>query len=84
VVNNLNATFYAFVNDNRRGEHDIENLWRVFKAEIDLSAIDNEENRKTFIEAFNSTVVQFGLGWKLTMGLYWVRPFDFDCVEKLV
>ncbi|MBQ3301021.1 MAG: AAA family ATPase [Eggerthellaceae bacterium] len=77
VLNNLNATFYAFVGDDRRGEHDIDNLWRVFEAELALAASDTAENRRLFVEAFNDTVVQFGLGWKLTMGLYWVRPLSF-------
>lgn len=77
VLNNLNATFYAFVGDDRRGEHDIDNLWRVFEAELALAASDTAENRRLFVEAFNATVVQFGLGWKLTMGLYWVRPLSF-------
>lgn len=77
VLNNLNATFYAFVGDDRRGEHDIDNLWSVFETEIELAANNTDENRKAFIEAFNATVVQFGLGWKLTMGLYWVRPHTF-------
>lgn len=77
VLNNLNATFYAFVGDSRRGEHDIDNLWRVFEAELVLASDDSEENRSAFIEAFDTTVIQFGLGWKLTMGLYWVRPLTF-------
>lgn len=77
VLNNLNATFYAFVGDSRRGEHDIDNLWKVFEAELALAADDNVENRKVFAEAFDDTVTQFGLGWKLTMGLYWVRPLSF-------
>ena len=77
VLNNLNATFYAFVGDDRRGEHDIDNLWRVFEAELALAASENAESRRLFVEAFNATVVQFGLGWKLTMGLYWVRPLSF-------
>ena len=54
VLNNLNATFYAFVGDDRRGEHDIDNLWRVFEAELALAADDNAENRKSFVEAFNN------------------------------
>lgn len=77
VLNNLNATFYAFSDDERRGERDIDNLWRVFEAELALSAEDDELNRKAFVEAFDDTVGQFGLGWKLTMGLYWARPHDF-------
>ncbi len=77
LLNNLNATFYAFIGDDRRGEHDIDNLWRVFEAELALAADDNAENRKAFVEAFDDTVTQFGLGWKLTMGLYWARPLSF-------
>ena len=77
VLNNLNATFYAFSDDERRGERDIDNLWRVFEAELALSAEDDEPNRKAFVGAFDDTVSQFGLGWKLTMGLYWARPHDF-------
>lgn len=77
VLNNLNATFYAFVGDDRRGEHDIDNLWAVFAAEIALATNDIESNRDAFVDIFEKTVVQFGLGWKLTMGLYWVRPHTF-------
>lgn len=82
VLNNLNATFYAFANDNRRGEHDIDNLWRVFDAELALAADDNVENRKAFVKAFDATVTQFGLGWKLTMGLYWARPHNFISLDS--
>ena len=74
VLNNLNATFYAFVNDKRRGEHDIDNLWSVFEAELALADEDNAANRVAFVEAYGKTVSQFGLGWKLTMGIYWARP----------
>lgn len=82
VLNNLNATFYAFANDDRRGEHDIDNLWRVFETELALAANDSEENRKAFVEAFNATVTQFSLGWKLTMGLFWARPYDFVSLDS--
>lgn len=82
VLNNLNATFYAFANDDRRGENDIDNLWRVFEAELALAADDNEETRKAFVEAFDTTVIQFTLGWKLTMGLYWARPYNFISLDS--
>lgn len=77
ILNNLNATFYAFSNDSRRGEHDIDNLWRVFEAEIALADNDTSANRDAFIVAYNEVIPQFGLGWKLSMGLYWARPFRF-------
>jgi 5-methylcytosine-specific restriction protein B len=77
VLNNLNAIFYAFSDDDRRGEKDIDNLWLVFEAGLALSSEDDEKNRGSFIEAYNAAAGQFALGWKLTMGLYWVRPYDF-------
>ena len=82
VLNNLNATFYAFANDERRGEHDIDNLWHVFEAELVLAADDSEENRKAFVDAFDAAVIQFSLGWKLTMGLYWARPYSFISLDS--
>lgn len=82
VLNNLNATFYAFSGDDRRGEDDIDNLWHVFEAELALAADDNEETRKAFVEAFDTTVIQFTLGWKLTMGLYWARPYNFISLDS--
>ena len=81
-VDNRNATFYAFTGDARRGEHDIDNLWWVFEAELELANSDNAENRKAFVRAFDTTVVQYGLGWMLTMGLYWTRPFSFVSLDS--
>lgn len=77
VLNNLNATFYAFAGDRRRGEHDIDNIWRVFETGIALADNENDANRGAFIEAFNAAVTQFTLDWKLTIGLYWARPLFF-------
>ena len=41
LLNNLNATFYAFIGDSRRGESDIDNLWDLFEAELALADADN-------------------------------------------
>ena len=82
VLNNFNATFYAFSDDDRRGENDVDNLWRVFEAEVALAADDSEANRKAFVDAFDATVIQFSLGWKLTMGLYWARPYSFISLDS--
>ncbi len=82
VVNNLNATFYAFGSDSRRGKSDIDNLWRVFEAELALAGDDNESTRESFVAAFETTIVQFGIGWKLTMGLYWTRPLRFISLDS--
>lgn len=82
VLNNLNATFYAFVADSRRGEHDIDNLWDVFEAELALVADDSVNTRTAFVEAFERAIVQFGIGWKLSMGLFWTRPAYFVSLDQ--
>lgn len=82
VLNNFNATFYAFSDDDRRGAADISNLWRVFEAALALSGNDTEETRQTFAQVYDATRGQFSLGWKLTIGLYWVRPFTFISLDS--
>ena len=77
VLNNLNATFYAFSNDGRRKSGDIDRLWALFEAALAYADLHNEENREPFIKAFDGVRGQFGLSWKLTMGLYWTRPYAF-------
>lgn len=77
VLNNLNATFYAFTGDGKRGRYDIDNLWDVFETGLVLADDDTDTHRKEFVDAFERAVVQYIVGWKLTIGLYWARPFYF-------
>lgn len=82
LLSNLNATFYAFVGDHRHGEHDIDNLWRVFEAQLALARTDNEQTRAEFAAAYNDAIGQFSLTWKLSMGLYWARPLRFISLDS--
>lgn len=77
VLNNLNATFYRFIDDPERGEHDIENLWNVFEAAIAFADNATDENKRAFITAYDLVKDLKGNRWKLTMGLYWIRPYKF-------
>lgn len=77
VLNNLNATFYRFVGDPDRGEHDIDNLWSVFTAAIAYADNTSATTRETFISAFDVVKDLKGNRWKLTMGLYWARPMQY-------
>lgn len=77
LLNNLNATFYLFVEDHRRGEHDIDNLWRMFEAQLALALTDDARTRAEFIAAHSDAIGQVGLSWKLSMGLFWARPLRF-------
>lgn len=82
LLNNLNATFYAFTDDRRRKDGDIDHLWALLEAEVELASHGGEAARTRFVSAFDGTVHQFGLGWKLTMGLYWARPRRFIALDS--
>ena len=77
VLNNLNATFYRFSDDPERGELDIDNLWKVFEDAIVYANSETIDNRNAFIEAYDIVKDLKGNRWKLTMGLYWIRPYKY-------
>lgn len=82
LVNNLNATFYAFVDDSRRREGDIDNLWSVFERGLALARDDNPVARDSFCKVFDRASTQFGVRWKLTMGLFWACPSYFISLDS--
>lgn len=73
VLNNMSATFYYFSGE--RGEHDIDNLWALFK--VAISYADTQEHEKEFAKAFDLVVSQKGVSWNITMGLFWIRPLTY-------
>ncbi len=83
VLNNLNATYYRFMGDPHRGENDIDNLWDTF--ELALACADRTDGNRAargeltqkFARAYDSCHSIAGVGWKLSMGLYWIRPNVF-------
>lgn len=77
VLMNMNATFYRFTGDMHRKGDDIDNLWNVFSTCVTYSDSPSEQTRKDFITAYDNVFEQFGVGWRLTMGLYWARPYSF-------
>lgn len=75
VLNNLNATFYRFGDE--RDPQDIDNLWTLFEAAIAYADDNSSNNRQSFVEAYDQVKDLKGNRWKLTMGLYWIRPFKY-------
>lgn len=58
-------------------ENYIENLWNLFEAAINYADNKNSENREAFIKAFNLAKDIKGIKWYLTIGLHWIRPFNY-------
>lgn len=75
LLNNQRSTYYWFMGE--RGEYDIDNLWKVFLAALDYADTNSEENKSLFVKYYDMAIKQKGVKWNLTMGLYWIRPFNF-------
>lgn len=69
------STFYLF--KDKRRIHDIDKLWDIFATAIEYSDNNNQYNRKKFIKSYNNLQGQKGIKWNLTMGLFWIRPYDY-------
>ena len=75
VLNNLKATYYGFKDD--RQVADIDNLWGLYESAINLAEKDDEANREIFTKWYDTVHDQLGIRWNITMGLYWIRPYEF-------
>lgn len=77
---NKDSWFFRFEKDREPEEIDI--LWEIFEKAIELSSSKDKENRQPFITAYNKAAQRSGLGWKLTIGLYWIAPWNFPTLES--
>ena len=81
VVNNQRTWFFAY--SELRGDGDIDALWRVFAAALRFADDDTPESRAELVEAYDQALEVKGVAWNLSMGLYWVRPWDFVPLDKM-
>ena len=75
VLNNMAAAFYAF--EGTRGINDIDNLWDVFEVALALAKTKSQADRERFCHVYDKALTQPRVKWNLTMGLYWIRPYDY-------
>lgn len=74
VLNNMRAWFFGGSND--RKEDDIDNLWNLYEIAMQYSENSNDY-RQAFIDSYNKVIDQHGILWNITVGLYWIKPFDY-------
>ena len=60
-----------------RSPKDIDNLWELFESAIELSRDNNQKDSEKFEDNFNQVIGQYGVHWNITIGLYWIRPWDY-------
>ncbi len=75
VLNNQKATFYWFKGE--RKQHDIDNLWTVFKSALEYADTHSSESHEQLIHSYDVALMQKGVKWNLTMGLFWIRPMEY-------
>ena len=79
-VSNQQSLFYDF--KDRRDENDINNLWRLFNIAIKLSDDDSPDLKNEFVLVFDKVKSQRLIPWKITQGLFWIRPNFFVSLDR--
>ena len=80
VLNNMNSWFFG--DEEHRKEDDIDNLWEMFKATINLAEDYTDINKERFINIYDKVIQQHGIQWNITFGLYWIRPWDYLTLDN--
>ncbi|RPI71314.1 MAG: hypothetical protein EHM38_04055, partial [Geobacteraceae bacterium] len=79
VLNNQRTWFFGY--SYKRQPDDIDTLWEVFAQAIAFAESDDAEARSAFATAYDKATESWGVGWNLTMGLYWIRPWYFPTLD---
>ncbi|MDX2374897.1 hypothetical protein NJD71_12290 [Psychrobacter sp. PP-21] len=82
LVNNQSAWFFGY--SYKRQSDDIDNLWEVFARAISFADLEDgdEEVFAHFADAYDTAMEVYGVAWNLTMGLYWIRPWNFLTLDS--
>ena len=80
VLNNQRSWFFGF--ENKRKPDDIDTLWEIFAEAIRFAESEDVEARASFIKAYDNATQRFGVGWNITMGLYWIRPWNYPTLDS--
>ena len=80
-LNPLKSWFFGFAND--RKPDDIDTLWEAFAQAIAFAGeSDDADVRSAFVAAYDKAAQRLGVGWNLTMGLHWIRPWNFPTLDS--
>lgn len=80
VLNNMQSWY--FEGEVERKPDQIDTLWEVFAIALRFADGDEAGIRAEFESAFDRAMSQPNVGWKLTFGLYWARPWSFVSLDR--
>ena len=75
VLNNQKSWFFAYEFD--RKVTDIDSLWDLFEFAVLYADGDDDTLYKSFKESYDKTTEVKNVGWNISMGLYWIRPWSY-------
>lgn len=82
LLNNQMSWFFGF-NEKRQTE-DINNLWEFFEFAIQYADQDKPEDLdEKFADLYLKVSSQHCVGWNLSMGLFWIRPWHYLTLDTL-
>lgn len=82
LLNNMKSWFFPF-EDKRDNDH-IDALWTVFAEAIYFAGQEDDgldEGVGRFAAAYDAVSGRKSVGWNLTMGLYWIRPWTYPSLD---
>jgi 5-methylcytosine-specific restriction enzyme B len=80
VLNNQRSWFFAY--SDKRGEGDIDALWKVFVTANSMVQDEQPGARDAFIQAYDAATQVWGVAWNLSTGLYWTHPWEFPTLDS--
>ena len=80
VVHPMDAWFFLYAKD--RESDDIKKLWKLFIDALDYSDNRKAETRGNFLASYNDALLIKKVNRKLSIGLHWIRPWDFIPLDK--
>lgn len=80
ILNNQKSWFFGF--DNKRAADDIDTLWDIFEKAIQYADSTESDTRQEFSSAYDDAASRYGVGWNLSIGLYWIRPWSYLTLDS--
>jgi len=75
VLNNQKSWFFGY--KYKRGENDIDTLWGLFDLAINHADNPDANIFESLERQYDAATKSWGVGWNLSMGLYWIRPWKY-------
>ena len=80
ILNNQSSCF--FTPNKSHAQHDIDHLWQFFALALAYAAHPTEDLKSKFIQQYDQVSQQHAVGWNLSMGLFWLAPYQFVSLDS--